>query len=83
MGSFLGAIVVELLPHILDWSFEAVGVPGRLVNNFEYVEFAMFGMLIAFFLILEPEGLVGMWRRVRNYFELWPLKYMRAPTTTR
>jgi branched-chain amino acid transport system permease protein len=83
LGSFLGAIVVELLPHILDWSFEAVGVPGRLVNNFEYVEFAVFGLLIAFFLLLEPEGLVGMWRKIKNYFEIWPLKYMRAPTTTR
>jgi len=26
------------------------------------------------FLILEPKGLVGIWNRIRLYFEMWPLR---------
>jgi branched-chain amino acid transport system permease protein len=26
------------------------------------------------FLLFEPLGLVGIWRRIRTYFELWPLR---------
>jgi branched-chain amino acid transport system permease protein len=83
LGSFLGAILVVLLPYFLDGLFEVIRVPPRLETYFFAVEFAIFGLLIALFLVLEPEGLVGMWRRIKTYFELWPLKYLRAPTTTR
>jgi hypothetical protein len=24
--------------------------------------------------VFEPQGLVGIWRRVRNWFVLWPFK---------
>ena len=27
------------------------------------------------FLVLEPQGLVGLWRRVQTYFLLWPFKH--------
>jgi hypothetical protein len=30
---------------------------------------------MAVFLVFEPQGLVGIWRRVRNWFTLWPLRY--------
>ena len=30
--------------------------------------------LMAAFLIFEPEGLVGIWRRVVNWFFLWPFR---------
>jgi branched-chain amino acid transport system permease protein len=26
------------------------------------------------FLMFEPKGLVGIWVRIRTYFELWPLR---------
>jgi branched-chain amino acid transport system permease protein len=26
------------------------------------------------FLLFEPTGLVGIWRRVQDYFLLWPFK---------
>jgi len=30
------------------------------------------------FLVLEPLGLVGIWRRMQTYFLLWPFKHRPA-----
>jgi branched-chain amino acid transport system permease protein len=27
------------------------------------------------FLVFEPLGLVGIWRRLQSYFLLWPFRY--------
>lgn len=83
LGSFLGTLVITLVPYLLDGLFDWIRVPPRLETYFFAVEFSVFGLLMALFLILEPDGLVAIWRRIRTYFELWPLKYLRALTTTR
>ena len=36
---------------------------------------AVFGGLIIFFLIVEPEGLNRLWRNIRSYFRVWPFSY--------
>ena len=36
----------------------------------------VFGGLIILFIIFEPEGLVGIWIRIRDYFKIWPLPYV-------
>lgn len=84
MGSFLGAFVITLLPYGLSDLFRALAVPAWLAGRIFAVQYAILGLLIALFLILEPDGLVGMWRkRVRPYFELWPFKYRKTIVTTR
>ena len=35
----------------------------------------LFGGLIIFFLVIEPEGLNRLWRNIRNYFRVWPFSY--------
>ena len=35
----------------------------------------IFGALIIFFLIVEPEGLARLWRNIRSYFRVWPFSY--------
>ncbi len=35
----------------------------------------IFGALIIFFLVVEPEGLARLWRNIRNYFRVWPFSY--------
>ena len=35
----------------------------------------IFGLLIIFFLLLEPLGLYGIWVKVRNYWKGWPFSY--------
>jgi branched-chain amino acid transport system permease protein len=36
--------------------------------------YAAFGVVMILFLIFEPAGLVGIWRRIQSYFLLWPFK---------
>jgi branched-chain amino acid transport system permease protein len=35
----------------------------------------LFGGLIIFFLVVEPEGLNRLWRNIRSYFRVWPFAY--------
>jgi branched-chain amino acid transport system permease protein len=75
LGAVLGAAFVTLLPYAID----AAAGTLRLAGGAEYylfpLKFGAFGLLMAVFLIFEPQGLVGIWRRVRNWFVLWPLRY--------
>mgnify|MGYP003694278079 CR=1 FL=1 len=38
------------------------------------MNYAAFGLVMILFLLFEPQGLVGIWRRVQNYFLLWPFQ---------
>lgn len=75
LGAVLGAAFVTLLPYGIDAAVAGL----RLAGGAEYylfpLKFGAFGLLMAVFLIFEPQGLVGIWRRVRNWFVLWPLRY--------
>ena len=47
----------------------------RELGDIFAVNYAAFGLVMVLFLVLEPLGLVGIWRRLQNYFLLWPFKY--------
>jgi len=34
------------------------------------------GFLIMFFIHVEPTGLAGIWRKIRDYLKIWPLPYV-------
>jgi branched-chain amino acid transport system permease protein len=75
LGSFLGAVFVTLLPHFISWLFGLFGGDPRA--QMLYVvpsQTVVFGLMMILFLMFEPLGLVGIWNRIRSYFELWPLK---------
>ena len=46
-----------------------------LLAGLAIVVLAVFGGLIIFFLVVEPEGLNRLWRNIRNYFRVWPFSY--------
>lgn len=79
LGSIFGAIFVTLLPIVLRLLLENVGSlvfsDSELANVISGTRLAVFGALIIFFLIVEPEGLNRLWRNVRNYFRVWPFSY--------
>jgi len=75
LGSIYGAFFVVLLPFIIDGTVAAFPVPQRLETYIFAVQFGVFGLLMGLFLILEPLGLVGIWLRIRTFFELWPFKF--------
>src|SRR5262245_48687062 len=79
MGSVLGAVVgaafVTLLPHAIDAAVAAMRAGGAAEYYLFPLKFGVFGVLMAVFLVAEPEGLIGIWRRARNWVVLWPLRY--------
>src|SRR5712672_1937611 len=79
LGSILGAIFVTLLPILTRWFLEDFGwlffSQGDLLNAIPNLRLILFGALIIFFLVVEPEGLNRLWRNIRNYFRVWPFSY--------
>jgi branched-chain amino acid transport system permease protein len=79
LGSIFGAIFVTLLPIVLRLVLQDVGSlifsESELANVISGTRLAIFGGLIIFFLIVEPEGLNRLWRNVRSYFRVWPFSY--------
>jgi branched-chain amino acid transport system permease protein len=47
-------------------------LPGALVTH---IEFMVFGVLIVFFLIVEPHGLARLWGIAKEKLRLWPFPY--------
>ena len=75
LGALLGAIFVTLFPYLIEAAVRmlpgAQGYAGMLFA----VNYAAFGAVMMLFLVFEPLGLVGIWRRVQTYFLLWPFKH--------
>ena len=79
LGTILGAVFVTTLPYIIREVVSAVGVyiwdPAALSAIAASMRLVIFGSLIIFFLVVEPEGLARLWRNIRNYFRSWPFSY--------
>jgi len=79
LGSILGAVFVTLLPILTRWVLEDYGwllfSQQDLQNAIPNMRLILFGGLIIFFLVVEPEGLNRLWRNIRNYFRVWPFSY--------
>src|SRR5881394_3876672 len=72
LGTILGAIFVTMLPIVLRLAMEPLGGlffnAGELSSVIASTRLVLFGCLIIFFLVVEPEGLNRLWRNIRNYF---------------
>ena len=74
LGCFLGAAFIVLLPIFIS------NVPGILgvnvaVDLVSHVEFMILGILILFFLIVEPHGLARLWQIAKEKLRLWPFPH--------
>ena len=78
-GSIFGAFFITLLPIVIRRLMETFGgvffEPQTVLNLIPNLRVMLFGALIIFFLIVEPEGLNRLWRNIRNYFRIWPFAY--------
>ena len=74
-GNFLGAAFIVLLPILLSnvsaGLFAGAIDPGQL-ENFQKI---IFGALIIFFLIKEPQGLAKVWQTFKQRSRVWPLRF--------
>ncbi|MEO6748681.1 MAG: branched-chain amino acid ABC transporter permease [Casimicrobiaceae bacterium] len=78
LGSFLGSAFIVLTPillsifvHFLDASV-GLHVPASAGSNLEVI---VFGALIIFFLIVEPNGLARLWSIGKEKLRLWPFPH--------
>lgn len=78
VGTVFGVIFVTLVPVLLDLlvSFMATNYDPNFSIYLGPMKEFVFGGLIILFIIFEPEGLVGIWIRIRDYFRIWPLPYV-------
>jgi branched-chain amino acid transport system permease protein len=75
LGAILGAIFVTLFPYGIEAALRALPGAQRYAGMLFAVNYAAFGFVMILFLVLEPLGLVGIWRRVQTYFLMWPFKH--------
>ncbi|HEV2056930.1 MAG TPA: branched-chain amino acid ABC transporter permease [Methylomirabilota bacterium] len=79
LGSIFGAIFITLLPIVIRLTMESFGglffAPQTVLNLIPNLRLMLFGALIIFFLVVEPDGLNRLWRNIRNYFRIWPFAY--------
>jgi len=78
LGAILGTVFVVLFPYTIDAAMDGLGLAGRFSSVIFAVNYAAFGLAMILFLVFEPQGLVGIWRRARNWFLLWPFKQRPA-----
>ena len=74
LGAILGTVFVVLFPYAIEGAMARLGLAEVLSSVVFAVNYAAFGLAMVLFLVFEPQGLVGIWRRVRNWFVLWPFK---------
>jgi branched-chain amino acid transport system permease protein len=60
----MNTLVIDLLPTWYNW--------GYLFSGFNSI---LYGLVIVFFLIIEPDGLNKMWINFRNSIIIWPFSY--------
>jgi len=78
LGAVLGAIFVTLFPYVIEATLRALPGAQSYAGMLFAVNYAAFGAVMILFLVFEPLGLVGIWRRVQTYFLLWPFKHRQA-----
>lgn len=76
LGSILGAIFMTIVPEALKnlMSLLAKSFPEAMSYLFPLQQ-VVFGVLIVSFLVFEPHGLAEIWRRIKDYFRLWPFEH--------
>jgi len=74
LGAVLGTVFVILFPYFIEWLMEAAGLAEELAAVVFAVNYSAFGLVMILFLVFEPQGLVGVWRRIQAWFLMWPFK---------
>ena len=78
LGALLGAIFVTLFPYLIEAALLALPGAQSYAGVLFAINYAAFGLVMILFLVFEPLGLVGIWRRIQSYFLLWPFKHRSA-----
>lgn len=74
IGSYFGAAFISILPTALKFGLPAIGIAlaGPIAEHLTYI---ILGVLILFFLIVEPHGLARLWQIGKQKLRVWPFPY--------
>lgn len=74
-GALLGTALILMLPELLNFCFSLAGdrFTTLMADRIYEIKGLMYGVVILLFLRLEPEGLAGIWRKVKRFWVQWPL----------
>ena len=78
MGNFFGAAFMVLVPILIKRGLPALGdVIGVEIGTAAaaHAELMLFGVLIVWFLIVEPHGLARLWSTAKQKLRLWPFPH--------
>ena len=73
-GAVMGAVFVTLFPYAIEALAALLPGSARFANAVFAINYAAFGLVMILFLVFEPQGLAGIWRRVQAYFLMWPFR---------
>jgi branched-chain amino acid transport system permease protein len=82
LGSILGATFISLVPTLIDLALTYIGIGvfkmegGSVAAVTASLQLMLFGGLIMFFLVVEPDGLNKLWNNINDYFRVWPFPYL-------
>ena len=74
LGCFLGAAFIWVLPIIMRRIPDLMGLD-ILASTTEHITNIVIGVLIIFFLIVEPHGLARLWQIGKEKLRTWPFPY--------
>ena len=74
LGSYFGAFFIVALPVLLNQVPALMGIPISTAMA-SHLEVIIFGSLIVFFLIAEPNGLARLWAIGKEKLRLWPFPH--------
>jgi branched-chain amino acid transport system permease protein len=68
-GAVIGAVLITFLPEWISMFSDSFLPMGMDVSIFQYL---IFGLLILFFIVFEPNGVYGRWVAIKGYFKTFP-----------
>ena len=74
LGAFLGSGLIFILPIVLRFLPEKIGLPLH-ADTVQQLTYMLVGLLIIFFLIVEPAGLARLWQVAKQKLRVWPFPY--------
>lgn len=76
LGTIFGSIFITIVPELLrlfgDLTRHTFPI---FAERFGDLREGIFGLLMILFIVFEPTGLAGIWRRVKIYWKAWPYRY--------
>jgi branched-chain amino acid transport system permease protein len=76
LGSIFGALFIVMVPEAIQAVLSQFKEVDPTIMSYLFpMQTVVFGLLIVGFLVFEPHGLAEIWRRIKDYFRLWPFEY--------